>query len=470
MRSLAAAVVAAALVAAAAASGASAALTTGFDDNKSYLTADAQARASAFDTTTDTGAGVVRLDLVWSQVVTGQPADPSDPADPAYDFSAYDAAIRDAAARRLRVLITFYSVPEFAEGSDRPANWKYESSWKPDPVALGGFARAVATRYSGGYQGLPAVHYFEAWNEPNLDLFLSPQYEGGKLVAPDLYRRMVNAVAASVHGVNPANQVLVGSTAPYGEDPGGERTRPLAFLRDLLCLDRGLRATPCPEKTELDVLSHHPINLSGPPTQSAINRDDASSSDLEHVVGVLRAAERTGSIASAERRHPVWVTEFWWQIGKGSATPNARVQGQWVEQSLYLFWKAGAKVAINFELRDEPAPAGGFALNTGVLTADGRRKPSYTAMRFPFVVDARSAASSLAWGRTPVSGSLTVEARKSGRWVAIKRVRVRAGQLFHPRLSQPAKGKFRARVKGETSLVWDAKPALQGSRVGLTRR
>jgi hypothetical protein len=27
-------------------------------------------------------------------------------------------------------------------------------------------------------------------------------------------------------------------------------------------------------------------------------------------------------------------------------------QARWIEQSLYLFWKAGASTAINFEIRD----------------------------------------------------------------------------------------------------------------------
>ena len=432
---------------------ASAAFVTGFDDNQQYLSPDDATRTDAFDATTDLDAGIVRLDLVWSQVVSGQPANPADPADSAYDFSAYDAAVREAAARGLRVMFTFYSAPGFAEGPGRPANTQYPNTWKPDPAALGAFATAVAARYSGGYAGLPAVHYFEAWNEPNLSLFLSPQYESGALTSADHYRRMLNAVATSVRAVDPQNRVIAGSTAPYGDDPGGYRTRPLIFLRDLLCLNGHLRRAPCPERPDFDILGHHPINLSGPPTQSAVDPDDASSADLGEVVDTLRAAERAGTVAGG--RHPVWATEFWWPIGNdtfGTSAPNAKVQGLWVEQSLYLFWRAGAKAAINFLLGDKPS------FHTGVLTPSGQRKPSFTAMQFPFVIGGRSARTALAWGRAPVTGRLTIQARRGGAWRAIERLHVRGGSVFTHRLSGSPRGKYRARVKGMTSLVWRGRP------------
>ena len=38
----------------------------------------------------------------------------------------------------------------------------------PDPAAFGAFARALAARFSGSFQGLPRIRYFQAWNEPNI--------------------------------------------------------------------------------------------------------------------------------------------------------------------------------------------------------------------------------------------------------------------------------------------------------------
>lgn len=77
-------------------------------------------------------------------------------------------------------MFTIYSAPDYAEGADRPAT-ATPGSWRPDPAAFGAFAEAVARRYSGA-NGLPRVRYFEAWNEPNLDVYLAPQQRGKSLV------------------------------------------------------------------------------------------------------------------------------------------------------------------------------------------------------------------------------------------------------------------------------------------------
>ena len=68
---------------------------------------------------------------------------------------------------------------------------------------FGQFAEAVATRYSGTFATpalgtLPRVGYLEAWNEPNLSDYLTPQYTKKSTFAGDYYRGMVNAFSAGV--------------------------------------------------------------------------------------------------------------------------------------------------------------------------------------------------------------------------------------------------------------------------------
>ena len=100
-----------------------------------------------------------------------------------------------------------------------------------------------------------------------------------------------------------------------------------------------------------DVFAHQAIDNTGAgPLKSGPHRYDASTPDLGRVVNVLRAAERVGALPGS---HPVWVTEFWWD----SNPPNSvgaplDVQARWVEQTLYLFWKAGASAAVNFQIGD----------------------------------------------------------------------------------------------------------------------
>ena len=433
---------------------ASAGFTTGIDGDGLFESDEA---GHWFDTTAGLHAGIARVDVSWRGVVSGQPADPADPADPAYDFSELDRDVQNAAARNLRVLFVFARAPGFGqegggepEGSSLPAG-----SWKPKPDALGAFAKAVATRYSGSFGGLPRVRDFEVWNESNLNEFLAPQYDGTKLVSADRYRDMVIAVDEAVDSVRSDNRVVVGSLAPYGDEPGGARTRPLVFLRRLLCLDRRLDATRCPRKTPLDILSHHPINLSGGPRRSALDDDDVSSPDMGAVADLLRAAERKGTIAGKRKRHELWVTEYWWESTppdpRGAGVPGLRKHARWIEEALYLFWKAGVDAAIYYSLVDRP-PAG--VLQAGLYFHDGRAKPAAQAFRFPFVTERRGGRSVRAWGKAPAGGKLRIERKTKHGWRAVESKRVKAGKVFTAGLTAHGKATFRARVGSEHSLPW----------------
>jgi len=266
---------------------------------------------------------------------------------------------------------------------------------------------------------------------------------------------MLNAFYAGVKAVNSDNQVVSAGTAPYGDPPGGIRSRPLAFLRDMLCLDPELNATACPEKAAFDILAHHPINTSGGPKLSAGHPDDASSPDFKHVVEVLRAAEKAGTTGSGGR-HRAWATELWWESDPpdGEEGIPLKRHARYIEQALYLLWRGGASVVINLQLQDAvfDAESPFEADATGVLFADGSPKPALTAFRFPFVAD-RTGRELLFWGKSPRAGKLAIQRKRGKRWRTEKRLRVREGQVFTRKL-RAGRGKFRARLGGEKSLVW----------------
>jgi hypothetical protein len=398
------------------ASAASASFTTGLW-GAGYTSLNPSVRGDEFDNTVEARAQIARIDVVWRSLVSGQPADPTNPADPAYDFAAIDAAVGDAAQRGLTVMFTVYGAPSFAEGPNPPGDAR-AGTWRVDPQAFGDFGGALASRYSGAFQGLPQVRFFEAWNEPNLTDFLSPQWEGKSPYAADLYRRMVNAFSASVHAVNPQNVVVAGSTAPYGDPPGGRRMRPLRFLRGFLCVQKKgakITAAKCSDRADFDVLSHHPINLSGGPGRSAINPDDASTPDFKHVKRTLRAAEKLGRVNGG--RHPVWATEIWWESDPPDSRSGVKLakHARWTAEALYSLWKQGASVVIHFVVRDVVADRN-MVIDSGLILPNGTRKPAFQAFRFPLVVDRKSKRSALAWGKAPMGGRV-VEAggRERGR-------------------------------------------------------
>ena len=387
------------------------------------------------------------------------PVDPADPADPAYDFTLLDAAVRDAAGRGLEVVLVVASAPDYAEGPGRdPA--APPGTWKPDPGAIAAFATALARRYSGGYAGLPRVTDYQLWNEPNLPVYLTPQYENGALAAPAHYRLMLNAFHDAIKLVEPSTRVITAGTAPFGDPRGlGPRTSPLLFWRNLLCLSdrRKLKPTACPVRARFDVLAHHPINSLGAPTTEVLGADDAATMEFDQVVRTLRAAERHGTVDAAAR-HPVWATELWWDTDPPDSIEGVALalHARWTQQALYLLWRQGAKVVLSFQVRDEPFdPGNPFTdSSTGLYFADGVPKPARTAFRFPLVGDRLDRGAVRIWGRAPTAGKLRIERRARGRWRLIEATLVSAGEVFQTKTAMRGRERLRGRVGGEHSLVW----------------
>ena len=437
---------------------------TSFSDGL-FVNADPAVRNLWLGRATDAGAGMVLLGAHWRNMAPQNPTaafDPRDPASPGYSFQTLDAAVRDATAHGLKVMIVVTNAPSWAEGPDNPHNGLV-GTWKPNPGDVADFGTAIATRYSGRFVDpaspqsgpLPAVRLWQLWGEPNLSVNLTPQYENGNAVAAEVYRLMLNAFYPAVKAVDPHNKVVTGGLAPYGDPPGGFRfrTRPLAFLRQLLCLHgrKHPHKTQCSAKPSFDVLADNPITLGGGPRTSAINPDDVSSADLGNVRDVLRAAERAHTI-NPGGKHPLWATEFWWASNPPAAggVRPAR-QARWVVESLYLYWKAGASAAIMLQIKDNDLE---FLGGTGLYFADGRPKPSLTAFRFPFVAERRSKRSVALWGKAPTGGKLQIRRRSSGHWRTIKKLHVRRGSVFSTRARFQGGAKLEARVGGQESLVW----------------
>jgi hypothetical protein len=446
----------------ASASGADRGLETGFGDY-AFESTNPKTRDFLFSHARSAGAGIVRLEVSWREVVHGPPTVPSNPADPAYDFSVVDAAVRDANAQGLDVMLTIASAPDWAEGPGRPDSSVAPSgSWKPDTNALGAFARAVATRYSGVFappgQGvLPHVRYYQAWNEPNLLDYLTPQWQGNTGVAAPYYARMLNAFYDGVKSVNGGDVVVSAGLAPYGDPTGQGRTRPLQFLRQLLCLQgrKSLTPTSCSDPAKFDVLADHPINTSGSPLISAQSPDDVTIADLGHVRTVLRAAESKGTVG-APGHHPIWATEFWFQSRPPAIKPQGvppPTQARWIELALYELWKNGASVAMNLQVQDAgfDSSGKGLGVQAGLLYPSGRKKPAFTAFSFPFVVTGHGRLS--AWLKAPEAGKVAIQRRSGRHWRTVASFRASAGGVYKRSLGS-AGGRFRAKIGNDRSLVW----------------
>ncbi len=79
------------------------------------------------------------------------------------------------------------------------------------------FAKMLATRYNG-HQGHGNVGLWSVWNEPNLQLFLTPQFSGKKIVSPAEYAKLYKAAYSGIKAGNKVAQVAIGETSNLGRD------------------------------------------------------------------------------------------------------------------------------------------------------------------------------------------------------------------------------------------------------------
>ena len=236
-------------------------LTLGFSSDPALTGSTPAATGLWIPRAVQEGATMVRVNVTWSEVAPiDRPSsfNPADPASPGYDWSAVDASVRNLTSQGLQVVLTILSAPAWAEGPGAPSDVE-PGTWWPDPTQFANFATAAALRYDGRFPDplhpgafLPRVRYWQPWNEPNLAIYLSPQWtrvgRGWAPASPTIYRQLLNAFYRAVKRVSPSNFVVTAGTAPYGDPPGGQRMPPVEFDRDLFCLrdDADLTPVSCP--------------------------------------------------------------------------------------------------------------------------------------------------------------------------------------------------------------------------------
>jgi hypothetical protein len=462
-----------------AASARSPAILQGFTDHATYQ-GDEPSRAAALQHTRAARARFVRITIGWLTVAPQKPPSEADARDPSwsgYQWADLDAVVRDVVGAGLEPLVSFTAAPAWAEGSNRPpvSDDAPTGTWRPSPDAYRSFAQAAAARYSGRTPDplrmgavLPRVRYWQAWNEPNLTDFLTPQWEtvDGHLRAasPDLYRVLNNAFYDGVKAVSPDNFVVTGGTAPYGDAaPGARRIAPAAFTRRFLCVvgrtkpRPGTCATP---PAKFDALAHHPYP-NRTPRASANNIDDVVIGDMTKLTKPLRVAERAHLVAPAGRKQ-VWATELSWDTRPPDPDGiPTQTQARYVESALYVLWQQDVRVAVWWLLRDEAAPDPRQFSSTlqsgvyfrGATVAQDQPKPSFSAVRFPFVIDERRG-SDRVWGIAPRAGSVRIQRRDPGGWKTVKTIRAASDRLFYGRMSASARATYRAAQGSERSLTW----------------
>ncbi len=290
----------------------------GFHDDPSFRwVSDRQARVQG---AADSNATIMRLLVQWNLVAKTRPAGAADPFDPAYVFDDVDEAVRAAQDADQEVILTISGTPRWANGGKNP-------NVMPTRIAdFTNFTRAIASRYSGRFMGYPFVRFFSIWNEPNLQLFLSPQFDAqGRSVAPRNYARLAAAGYSGVKAGNPRAQVAIGETSARGSDkPTGLRpTHTPGKFAELVA-----KANP---RLRFDAWSHHPypFNPNSPPRQ-VVKWPNVSLASLPRFNASLKTWFKRKSV-------PIWVTEYGHQTRpEDSLGVPYSTQAAYIQQSISI--------------------------------------------------------------------------------------------------------------------------------------
>lgn len=426
----------------------------------------------------EAGARYIRFGLDWRDVAPTQPPTREIARDPSwagYDWTQTDIAIRSIVDAGLHPLPIVLKAPRWAEGADRPTapGALYDStSWKPSPADLEAFAGALAIRYSGTFTDpahpgapLPRVERWQAWNEPNLDEYLTPQWttrRGRKPVpaSPGHYRLLLNAFYRGMKRIMPSNTVITAGTAPFGNpDLGGGAMPPARFWRELLCVTgrKKLRAGSCRDEVWFDAYAHHPYPI-GPPRRTAINVDDVVVPDLRKITKPLALAMRRGTVRPTGPK-PLWITEISWDSKPDPTGLSQADQARYMAGAFNVLWQQGASVVLWYTMRDEaPVPSWGKTFQSGIFQrgdtiAEDRRKPSYTAFAFPFTAY-RSEGVAHLWGVSPTGRVVTVERRVGDEWRPVMTIRPQRNRVFVGRLRVSRGADLRAVSGPDVSRPW----------------
>lgn len=383
------------------------------------------------------GVDTVRIHAQWFRVSPGAQAkrrppgfDPADHRDRRYDWGTLDQAVALVHGAGMRVMLTVTGPPPLWASGDRR---KRNPRFKPDPRGYGQFARAVATRYGA------QVDRYLLWNEPNQAGWLQPQNtcrgkgERRRCVhtSPHVYRDLVRAARPQIERADRGAQVLIGELAPIGSEPtrDGSPIKPLAFLREMGCVDAGYRPIRDGECRRFrpaggDAFGYHPHGVRNGPERSNPDRDSAQIADLPRLQRALDRLTRRGRIRSPGRRpFDLYLTEFSYQTSPPDRAVGISLSKQAVyqQQAAYLAWRnPRVRNLTQYQWEDEGVRDLGSGSRRyagwqgGLRFLDGRPKPALAAFTSPFVAEvSEDGSSALLWGQIRPGGAYDVTIQRA---------------------------------------------------------
>ncbi len=239
-------------------------------------------------------------------------------------LAKYDHAVQSLRDHDISILgLLAYDAP-WSAGENAPQRGDYAR-----------FAASMVNRYHD------SVHYWEIWNEPNLDHFWKPTAD------PAAYTELLRVAYAAIKQADPTAKVVGCATSGVK----------IEFIRAVLEAGGG---------AYMDVLSIHPYS-GHESTDAAGERQD---------IRQLRAM-----LAAYGLNLPIWVSE----VGFQTSTTNENgvteeTQGGLLARTYLTLFAEGVDVVINYDFVDDGIDPTYGEQNFGVLHHDLSLKPAWQAL------------------------------------------------------------------------------------------
>jgi hypothetical protein len=295
--------------------------------------------------------------LKWADVARTRPANPRNPNDPAYAWPAeITEAVAEAKRHGIGATLLLNCMPAWANGG-RGCNW---ATIKPSD--FGDFAVAASRRY-------PHVRRWMILGEPNAKSNFEP-LEPSSASGPRRYARLLDAAYVALKRQSRRDVVIGGNAYTAGD------YTPVRWLKRV--------RLPSGRPPRLDWWGHNPYtsrfpDLDRQPLSNFVGWRDFSDMDT-FLREVRHAYRKTG------RRPRLWLSEFTIQSDHGSGTfyfyVSRREQAAWVTAAYRIADRLKGIAGLGwFTLIDTPENSNNQSANWGLLTHDGKPKPSYYAYK-----------------------------------------------------------------------------------------
>ena len=307
---------------------------------------------------TPNNASILRTLVTWADTAPTKPANAANPFDPAYRFDDLDEFVRTAQKHNMEVLITLWGTPKWANGN------KGRNYLPTSMTDFQNFAKAVASRYSGRTAGYPFVRFYGIWNESNLGLFLTPQFNSkGQIVSPAAYAKLAAAGYAGIKAGSSKALVAIGETSSSGRDKkkagASDAVAPGTFAELVAKANKNLK---------FDAWAQHPypVPVNQAPTQKVKWPNVALTS--------LPQFETSLDKWFGRKNIPVWITEYGNETkpGEPKGVTDAQ-QASYLPQAIDIAKKdKRVPMFIWFVMRD----SAGSPWQSGIYRTTGSPKPS----------------------------------------------------------------------------------------------